>query len=285
MRKPVVNIAVQAARNAGNVILRSLGKLDALRVMEKEKMDFTTNVDRMAEAEVIKELKRAYPDHAILAEESGHHEPSKPTKGGTKLQWVIDPIDGTSNFIRGIPFFCVSIALLENGVPIAGVIYNPISEELFTAYKGSGAFLNDKRIRVANKTGLPGCLIGTGFSPRQRAKLPAQLRMIKQLLAEAEDIRRTGSAALDLAFVACGRTDAFFEFGLKPWDMAAGVLLVREAGGTVLDFDGNEKFMESGNVVAANLKVAAQMLNKIRIPKLTVAHAKVQGQASELEDL
>jgi myo-inositol-1(or 4)-monophosphatase len=277
MRKPVVNVAVQAARNASKVILRSLGKLDSLKVVEKERMDFTTEVDRMAEAEIIKELRRAYPDHSILAEESGE-------TGKSRFQWVIDPLDGTSNFLRGLPFFSISIALVEAGVPIAGVVYNPISEELFTAHKGSGAFLNDKRIRVANKTSVQGCLIGTGFPPRQRARLPAQLRMIKQLLTQAEDLRRTGSAALDLAFVASGRLDGFFEFGLKPWDMAAGILLVREAGGLCLDFDGQEKFMESGNLVAGNLKVTTQMVQLMRVPKLTVAQAKA-GEAGNLDEL
>jgi myo-inositol-1(or 4)-monophosphatase len=268
MRKPVVNVAVQAARNASKIILRSLGKLDSLKVVEKERMDFTTEVDRLAEAEIIKELRRAYPDHAILAEESGESGNVK-----SRFQWVIDPLDGTSNFTRGLPFFCISIALVEAGVPIAGVVYNPLSEELYTAHKGSGAFMNDKRIRVGNKLGVAGSLIGTGFSPRQRARLPAQLRMIKQLLVQAEDLRRTGSAALDLAFVACGRLDGFFEFGLKPWDMAAGVLLVRESGGLCLDFEGQETFMQSGNLVAGNLKVATSMVQTMRAPKVSVAQA------------
>jgi myo-inositol-1(or 4)-monophosphatase len=282
MRKPVVNIAVQAARNAGKVILRSLGKLDSLRVIEKERMDFTTEVDRASEAEIIKELRRAYPDHAILAEESGYHEPAKgANKGSARFQWVIDPLDGTSNFTRGFPFFCISIGLIENNMPLAGVIYNPITEELFTAYRGSGAFLNDKRIRVANKLSVTGTVLGTGFAPRQRAKLSTQLRMCKQLLADAEDIRRTGSAALDLAFVANGRLDGFFEMGLKPWDMAAGVVMVREAGGTVIDMDGTERFMETGNVLAGNLKLVAQMVNKIRTPKLTVAEAKAASEGDD----
>ena len=279
MRKPVVNIAVQAARNASKVILRSLGKLDSLQVVEKERMDFVTDVDRAAEAEIIKELRRAYPDHGILGEESGYSGNVK-----SRFQWIIDPLDGTSNFLRGLPFFSISIALVEAGVPIAGVVYNPMSEELFTAHKGSGAFLNDKRIRVGNKTSVAGALIGTGFSPRQRARLPTQLRMIKQLLTQAEDLRRFGSAALDLAFVACGRFDGFFEFGLKPWDMAAGILLVREAGGLCLDFDGNEGFMESSNIVAGNLKVTTSMVSAMRVPKVTVAQAKA-GTAGSLEDL
>jgi myo-inositol-1(or 4)-monophosphatase len=262
MRKPVVNIAVQAARNAGRVMLRSLGKLNTLNVSEKDRFDFTSDVDRMAEAEVIKELRKAYPDHAILGEESGQI-------GESRFTWVVDPLDGTSNYLRGFPFFCVSIALVENGVPIAGVIYNPLSEELFTAHKGSGAFLNDKRIRVAGKTSIEGCVIGTGFPPRQRKALNPQLRMIKNLLSDAEDLRRTGSAALDLAFVACGRMDGYFEFGLKQWDIAAGVLLVREAGGLCLDFDGQENFMESGNLIAGNIKVATQMVARMRVGRET----------------
>jgi myo-inositol-1(or 4)-monophosphatase len=279
MRKPVVNVAVQAARNAGKVILRSLSKLDSLKVEEKSRMDFSTEVDRAAEAEILKELRKAYPDHSFLAEESGEHGKS------SRFQWVIDPLDGTSNYTRGFPFFAVSIALVEAGVPIAGVVYNPLTEELFTAHKGSGAFLNDKRIRVSGRQSVAGTIIGTGFSPRQRDKIKPHFEILSNLMASAEDIRRTGSAALDLAFVACGRTDAFFEFGLKPWDMAAGILLVREAGGLVVDFNGDENFMESGNVIAGNLKVASQMVQTVKGVMAKNAVASDSTKASPVKKL
>lgn len=257
MRKPVVNIAVTAARQAGQIITRALSRLDTVKVVDKERYDFATEIDKLAEAVIIKELKRAYPEHAIHGEESGLSHKARYT-------WVIDPLDGTSNFIRGLPHFCVSIALLEDGVPQHGVIYDPVRDELFTASRGSGAFLNDRRIRVGQRNGLEGALLCTGFPYRQRRRLPVQLRMVRQLLEQAEDIRRTGSAALDLSYVAAGRLDGFFEFGLLPWDMAAGILLVREAGGSCVDFDGTENYFASGNVIAANVKITAQMLARIK---------------------
>lgn len=257
MRKPVVNIAVQAARKAGQVITRALNRLDTVKVVDKDRFDYSTEVDRAAEAEIVKELKRAYPDHAIHGEESGK-------SGHSRYTWVIDPLDGTSNFMRGLPHFAVSIALLEDGVPLHGVIYDPVRDELFTASKGAGAFLNDRRIRVSQRNNLDGALLCTGFPFRQRRRLGNQLRMVKVLLEQAEDLRRTGSAALDLSYVASGRLDGFFEYGLMPWDIAAGILMVREAGGTCVDFEGGEAYFESGNLIAANLKVAAQMVTRIK---------------------
>ena len=180
-------------------------------------------------------------------------------------------------FIRGLPHFCVSIALLEDGVPQHGVVYDPVRDELFTASRGSGAFLNDRRIRVSQRNGLDGALLGTGFPFRQRRRLPVQLRMVRQLLEQAEDLRRSGSAALDLGYVAAGRLDGFFEFGLMPWDIAAGVLLVREAGGSCVDFDGSENYFASGNLIAANVKITAQMLGRIKPlagPKSTVVETE-----------
>jgi len=272
MRKPVVNIAVQAARAAGKVILRSLSKRDSIKIEEKSRMDFTTDVDRQSELEIIKELRRAYPDHAILAEESGMQQPKSASEA--RYTWVVDPLDGTSNFTRGYPHFSISIGLLDQGVPIAGVIYNPLSEELYTAYKGSGAFINDNRMRVGQRNSVTGALLGTGFSPRTRDRLPLQQRIVTRLLDDAEDLRRTGSAALDLCYVANARLDGFFEMGLKPWDIAAGVLMVREAGGTCLDFNGAEQYMVSGNVIAGNLKVCAQMVSRIQSTMKTVAEVK-----------
>jgi myo-inositol-1(or 4)-monophosphatase len=257
MRKPVVNIAVTAARQAGQIITRALTRLDTIKVVDKDRYDFATEIDKAAEMVIIKELRRAYPEHAIHGEESGLSHKARYT-------WVIDPLDGTSNFMRGLPHFCVSIALLEEGVPQHAVVYDPVRDELFTASRGSGAFLNDRRMRIGQRNSLEGALLGTGFPFRQRRRLPLQLRMVRQLLEQAEDLRRTGSAALDLCYVAAGRLDGFFEFGLMPWDMAAGILLVREAGGSCVDFDGSENYFSSGNVIAANVKITAQMLGRIK---------------------
>ncbi len=255
MSRPAINVAVRAARAAGSIILRYMNRIDSVHVVEKQRMDFASDVDRMAEAEIVRELKRAYPRHAILAEESGQ-------TGSGPLCWVIDPLDGTHNYLRGIPHFCVSIALLERGEPVYGVIYDPLRDELFTASKGDGAFLNDRRIRVGRREDLKGAMLATGFPFRQRKHLEAQLNFTRALLAdsEAEDIRRSGSAALDLAYVACARYDGFFEPGLKPWDMAAGCLLVREAGGDYCDFSGRDGLPESGHLMAGNHLVTPAMV-------------------------
>ncbi|HLU13162.1 MAG TPA: inositol monophosphatase family protein, partial [Arenimonas sp.] len=222
MQKPVVNVMVKAARAAGNVILRHMGKLDSLNVVEKARQDYASEVDASAEAEIIRELRRAFPDYGILGEESG-------AMGQGRSTFVIDPLDGTSNYLRGLPHFCVSIAVVENGEPVHGVVFDPLRNELFTASKGAGALLNDRKIRVAERKDLNGALLVTGFPPRERKRLAPQLDAVGKLLETAEDIRRTGSAALDLAYVACGRADGYFEAGVKSWDIAAGMLLVREA--------------------------------------------------------
>ncbi|MBU6248683.1 MAG: inositol monophosphatase [Xanthomonadaceae bacterium] len=256
MPRPAVTIAARAARAAGNIILRYMNRIDGLNVVEKQQMDFVSEVDKLAEAEIIKELRRAYPDHAILGEESG-------AIGKGPLQWVIDPLDGTHNYLRGIPHFCVSIGLLEKGAPIHAVVYDPLRDELYTASKGDGAYLNDRRIRVSKRDNLDGAMIATGFPYRQRAHLGPQLDMTRAILGQAEDIRRSGSAALDLAYTAAGRYDGYFEIGLKPWDMAAGVLLVREAGGRYCDFAGRDGIPASGNLIAGNLHVAKAMIDAI----------------------
>jgi len=245
MPRPAVNVAVRAARAAGAIILRYMNRVDSLKVEEKARMDFASEVDRLAEAEITRELRRAYPDHAILAEEAG-------ATGKSDKVWVIDPLDGTHNYLRGFPHFCVSIGFLDHGDPVHGVIYDPLRDELFTASKGDGAFVNDRRMRVTKRESLAGALLCTGFPYRQRNCLDAQLEMTRALLGEAEDIRRTGSAALDLAYVAAGRLDGFYEIGLKPWDMTAGCLLVREAGGHFSDFSGQPGIPASGNLVAGN---------------------------------
>jgi myo-inositol-1(or 4)-monophosphatase len=262
MQKPAVTLMVKAARAAGNVLLRHMYKLDALNVVEKERMDFASEVDELAEKEIIKEFRRSTPDYAILGEESG-------PIGANRFTWVIDPLDGTSNYLRGIPHFCVSIALVENGEPIHGVIFDPLRNELFTASRGSGTVLNEKRVRVADRRDLNGALLFTGFPPRERARAAPQLDCIKTLLTEAEDIRRTGSAALDLAYVAAGRADAYFEAGVKPWDIAAGVLMVREAGGKVSDFHGRStgpmdvRGSNPRPLVAGNIKICELLQQKI----------------------
>ena len=232
MQKPVVTVMVKAARAAGGVLLRNMNRLDAINVIEKDRLDYASEVDEQAEQAVIKELRRAYPDAAFMGEEGG----VQGKKGGALF--VIDPLDGTSNYLHGFPHWCVSIALVENGEPQHAVIFDPLRNELFTASKGSGAVLNDRRIRVSERKDLNGAMLATGFPPRERERAPAQLECVRELLRSIEDIRRTGSAALDLAYVACGRSDGYFETGVKPWDIAAGVLLVREAGGRVSDFKG-----------------------------------------------
>jgi myo-inositol-1(or 4)-monophosphatase len=256
MPRPAVTIAARAARSAGNVILRYMNRIDGLNIVEKQRMDFASEVDRLAEAEIVKELRRAYPDHAILAEEGG-------AIGKGPMTWVIDPLDGTHNYLRGIPHFSVSIALLEKGVPVHGVVFDPLRDELYTASKGDGAYLNDRRIRVGKRENLGGAMIATGFPYRQREHLAAQLEMTRAMLGQAEDLRRSGSAALDLAYTAAGRYDGYFEIGLKPWDMGAGALLVREAGGRYCDFAGRDGLPPSGNIVAGNMHVVQSMLDAI----------------------
>ncbi|WP_300617899.1 inositol monophosphatase family protein [Dokdonella sp.] len=266
MPRPAVNVAVRAARAAGNIILRYMNRLDSLDVVEKQRHDYVSEVDRMAEAEILRELKRAYPRDAFLGEESGKI-------GDSRNVWVIDPLDGTRNYLRGFPHFSVSIGLLENGEPTLGVVYDPLRDELFTADRGNGAYLNDRRIRVGRRDGLSGALLATGFPYRQRRHLDAQLGMTRALLAEAEDIRRSGSAALDLAYVAAGRFDGFYEIGLNVWDMAAGCVLVREAGGRYCDFAGRDGLPETGNIIAGNVAIAPAMVKAIA-PELTPVLAR-----------
>ncbi len=248
MRNGAINIAIKAARNAGQHILRQLPRRDSIPVMEKAKHDFATEVDRMVEKEIQRDLKRSFPDHAFLGEESGQ-------TGDSRYVWVVDPLDGTSNFIHGFGHFSISIALLERGEPLLGVVYDPLRDEIFAAEKGRGALLNDRRLRVGQRKDLDAALLVTGFAPRERHNVETHMAMTRDLLVKAEDIRRTGSAALDLAYVACGRFDGYFEAGVKPWDIAAGVLLVREAGGQCTDFKGGNRFFETEQIVAANMHV------------------------------
>ncbi len=256
---PMLNIAVRAARAGGNIIARSFPHVDSLSVDTKSRNDFVSDVDRMAEQEIIKVIRKAYPDHAILAEESGTSG-----KGNKEYEWIIDPLDGTTNFLHGFPQFAVSIALAFRGKLDQAVVYDPISQDLYTASKGSGAQLNGRRIRVTSRKTLEGALLGTGFPFKSQELLDTYLATFKALFKDTAGIRRPGSASLDLAFVAAGRLDGFWEFDLKPWDMAAGALLVQEAGGKVGDFAGGEDYLDSGNVIAGNLKVFEAMLKEIR---------------------
>ena len=235
MQKPAVNVMVKAARAGGNILLRHMHRLDALNVVEKERMDYASEVDGLAEAAIVKELHRANPDYAILGEEGGAQTGNR---GPSRYTYVIDPLDGTSNYLRGFPHWCVSIALCEGAEPVHAVVFDPLRNELFTASRGAGTQLNERRVRVAERKELSGATLITGFPPRERKRASAQLKCVDALLATAEDIRRTGSAALDLAYVACGRSDGYFEAGVQAWDIAAGILLVREAGGRICDFRG-----------------------------------------------
>ncbi|HEY4732740.1 MAG TPA: inositol-1-monophosphatase [Gammaproteobacteria bacterium] len=258
---PTLNIAIRAARNAGNVIVRHVGHIDSLNITSKGYNDFVSEVDGLAEAEIINVLRKAYPDHGILAEEGGK-------KDGSDYQWIIDPLDGTTNFLHGFPQFAVSIALQHKNKMQQAVVYDPLRQELFTATHGSGAFLNDRRIRVSKAKGLEGTLIGTGFPFKHPEHLDAYLVMFKTLHLQTAGIRRAGAASLDLAYVASGRLDGFWEIGLKPWDMAAGVLLIQEAGGLVSDFGGGNEFLETGNIVAGTPKVFKKIIQNIQ-PHLT----------------
>lgn len=253
----MLNIAIRAARNGGNVIARAVDRLDQIKIATKAENDFVSEIDRQAENEIIYTLQKSFPDHGILAEESGRQQ-------GNDYLWIIDPLDGTTNFIHGFPQFAVSIALQYKGRLEQAVVYDPLSQELFTASRGSGAQLNERRIRVSKRSDLNGALLGTGFPFKKQQHLDVYLETFKALFPMTAGIRRAGSAALDLAYVAAGRLDGFWEIGLSPWDMAAGVLIIQEAGGLVSDFSGGNDFMETGNIVTGNPKVFKAMLQKIR---------------------
>lgn len=256
---PMLNIAIRAARKAGNHIAKSLENTDKIQSSQKGSNDFVTNVDQEAEAMIIDVIKSAYPEHCIVAEESGV------TEGKDKeVQWIIDPLDGTTNFIRGIPHVSVSIAVKLKGKTEVACVYDPIQNELFTARRGSGAQLNNSRIRVKPLKDLNGTLLATGFPFKQKQYSESYLKIITSLFTECADFRRTGSAALDLCYVAAGRVDGYFELGLKPWDMAAGELIAREAGAIVTDFAGGTNYMQSGNIVTSSAKGVKALLNHIR---------------------
>ena len=252
---PLLNIAVRASRAAGNVMIKYMDRVESLTITSKGKNDYVSEVDRQAEAEIIHIIHKAYPQHGILAEEGGFLKDGILNDDAQKNDdylWIIDPLDGTTNFLHGFPQFAVSIALTHKGVLDQAVVFDPVSNEMYTASRGCGAFLNDKRIRVSKAKHLEGALLGTGFPFKQHQYVDCYLQMFKSLMLQTAGIRRAGSAALDLAYVASGRLDGFWEIGLKPWDLSAGVLLIEEAGGLVTDFNGNTEYMKSGNVICGN---------------------------------
>ncbi len=245
------NVAVMAARRGGNVLMRHLNKLDRLKVEKKGHNDFVSNADRDAEAAVIEVIQKHYPDHAILAEESG-------VQGDSDTVWIIDPLDGTTNFLHGFPQFCVSVGVTVKGRIEAGAVYDPLRQELFAAARGEGATLDDHKIRVSGRTHLETALIGTGFPFRQAdMDMGPYLNMLGKVVRNTSGVRRPGAAALDLCYVAAGRLDAFWETGLKAWDLAAGALIIREAGGIVSGLDGSEGFLETGHILCGTPKIYA----------------------------
>jgi myo-inositol-1(or 4)-monophosphatase len=255
---PMLNIAVKAARRAGSIINRAALEGGALEVKAKNKNDFVTQVDKAAEQAIIGVIRTAYPEHRILAEESGDTPGAQP-----EYLWVIDPLDGTTNYIHGFPQYCVSIGLEHRGVLAHAVVYDPGKNELFTASRGRGAFLDDRRIRVSKCAQLKDALVGTGFPFKELSRLDLYLRQLRTLMTSCAGVRRAGAAALDLAYVAAGRLDAFWEMGLSRWDMAAGALLIQEAGGLVADLQGGAGYLDRGEIAAATPKVMAQLLEAL----------------------
>ncbi len=254
---PMLNIGIRAARLAAEIMIRSIDRLQGLTVTEKSRNDFVSNVDKQAEAVIIETIHKAYPDHAMLAEESGQ-------RGEHEYQWIIDPLDGTTNFLHGFPQFAISIALKHKNTLEQAIIYDPLRQELFTATRGQGAYLNNRRMRVSRRHTLAGALIGTGFPFRAFDKVETYLAILKELIPLTAGIRRPGAASLDLAYVAAGRLDGFWEYGLEQWDMAAGILLIREAGGFVSDINQRDADISSGDIVAGNPPVHDLLLDVIR---------------------
>lgn len=250
--------AEKCAIAAGKIALRSIDRLDLIEVRDKGGNNFVSQTDFECENKIIGLLKKAYPHHAVLCEESGLTGPED-----SEYRWIVDPIDGTTNFIHGIPHFAVSLALMKNKVPVVGVIYDPCKNELFTAIQGKGAVLNQRRIRVSDRDSLDGALLGTGIPYSADRDIATSLRVLESLIPGTAGVRRAGAASLDLAYVAASRLDGFWEFQLKPWDIAAGALMVLESGGIVRDTDGRTDYMQSGNILAANPGLAKKMLAKI----------------------
>ena len=252
----MINVAVKAARSAGAIINRAALDVEAVRVSQKLVNDFVTDVDQAAEQAIIETLLAAYPGHGIWAEESGREHGAQ----DSEFVWIIDPLDGTTNFIHGFPTYCVSIALSVKGKIEQAVIYDPSRNDLFTATKGRGAYLNDRRLRVSKRIRMHECLLSTGFPFRADDDFNTYLKILGELMPRTAGLRRPGAAALDLAYVAAGYTDGFFEFGLQPWDVAAGSLLVTEAGGLIGNFTGDSNFLEQKECLAGNPKIYGQLV-------------------------
>ena len=269
---PLLNTAVKAARRAGAIINRASLDLDLLRIGRKAPNDFVTEVDQAAEAAIIEVLSKAYPDHDFLAEETGTAGASGKRGTASDYVWIIDPLDGTTNFIHGFPQYAVSIGLAHRGQMSQAVIYDPVHNDLFIASKGKGAMLNDRRIRVSQRDRLDESLIGTGFPFRNFESLELYVSMFKELTQKTAGIRRPGAASLDLAYVACGRLDGFFEMGLMPWDAAAGSLLITEAGGLIGNFQGESDYLFHENIIGGSPKIFGQLVNilgKYTLPEPT----------------
>ena len=254
---PMLNIAIQAARNAARIIVRFVDRLDTISINEKNRNNFITQVDKLSEEEIIYTIHKAYPNHTILSEEM------KIQKYDDDYIWIIDPLDGTTNFIHGFPQFAISIALKYRETLEIGLIYDPLRQELFTTSRGNGAQINNRKIRVSSSKQLIYALIGTGFPFKEKGLLPTYIETFKAVFLQSSGVRRAGSTALDLAYVAAGRLDGFWEMSLQPWNMAAGILLITEAGGLVSDFKGGKDYMENGNIVTGNPRIHKLLLEII----------------------
>lgn len=272
---PMLNVAIKAARAAGAIINRASLDLDILKINSKSPNDFVTEVDHAAEQAIIETLLQAYPDHGILAEESGRTHGAK----HSEFVWIIDPLDGTTNFIHGFPVYCVSIALAHRGVVQQAVVYDPTRNDLFYATKGRGAYLNDKRLRVSKRTRMSDALIGTGFPFRRGDNFKRYVKMFEEVMTQCAGLRRPGAAALDLCYVAAGYYDAFFETGLNPWDVAAGSLIITEAGGLIGNFTGESDFLNQREVVAGSPKIYGQLV-QILAPYTRVIKAEDEAAAA-----
>ena len=255
---PILTIAVRAARKAGSIINRAAVDSGSITVRAKRANDFVTQIDQAAEQAIIEIVRKSYPDHGFLAEESGA------TDEKAETAWIIDPLDGTTNFIHGFPQYCVSIGVRHRGALAHAVVYDPGRNELFTSSKGAGAFLNDRRIRVSKREKLGDSLVGTGFPFKELTRIELYMKQLAYFMTNTAGVRRAGAAALDLAYVACGRLDAFWELGLSPWDTAAGALLVQEAGGLVGDLKGEQTWLESGDICASTPKIFPALLEGLR---------------------
>ncbi|MEO8135730.1 MAG: inositol monophosphatase family protein [Betaproteobacteria bacterium] len=266
---PMLNIAIKAARRAGGIIQRGARDLDRLTVTSKGPKDFVSEVDKAAEAAIVETLLEAYPDHGILAEEGTVNAGAK----NPDNVWVIDPLDGTTNFLHGFPQYCVSVALSHKGVITQGVVYDPNRNDLFTSTRGAGAYLNDRRLRVSRRIRMDEALVATGFPFRDGSMVETYLDMMRDMIHRTAGIRRAGAAALDLAHVAAGWYEGFWEVGLNPWDMAAGSLLVQESGGLVADIHGDETYLENGSIIAATPKIFSQMVQTLS-PHMKKAQSK-----------